>query len=364
MTDDRGQENSYSLSVNGDIATTELATDTQFPVRKIRIDDIDVKRFRNYFTGEPRDLPVAIQEIDFGVDNPPLRPSLTESCQNDLLFVNDTSIPVRLTAPENLLDTTQHISVTACEEIELLPGENLIRTAKGLEIGIDINQIVLQSPSSNVETSTYSSVPITSRSATRLTATIETTSPQIMSFGQSINKGWKATLKTDQGSIDLGEPFVVQGYANGWLVPESGELILEWSPQRFVSFAIAFSVLSTLVLLVIALRRRPATHFNPQALRPSPVPRGFILPVVVILVVLSAGSVAAAVSAALVMFARRWSMAVVAVSMSLVALVVVVNQSRYGYPPSLDWPLRFTDLTPLTWLAVSVASINALVRRH
>lgn len=360
VTDASGQEITYDVALNDNIASTELAMDTQFPLQKIRIDDVEVKRFRNYFTRQPRNLPVAIQEIDLGENNPLRTPSLTDTCQDNLVFVNDTSIPVRLVAPDNVLDSTQYITVIACSEIELLPGDNFVRTAVGLDTGIDINHIVLQSPNSTVNTETYSSVPITSRSATQLTAKIETTSPQIVSFGQSINKGWKATLKTDRGSVDLGTPFVVQGYANGWLVPESGELELTWAPQRFISLAIAFSLLSALILLVIAMRRTPTAKHVPHFTATSP---RFVFPVVVVLIVLSAGFVAAAASVALVLFARRWSMMAVAALMSLVAVVVVVNQTRYGYPPTLDWPLRFTDVTPLVWLAVSIASINALVRR-
>jgi hypothetical protein len=363
VTDSSGQENSYSLDIQDNIATTELSADTQFPLQKFRIDDVEVRRFRNYFTRAPRDLPVAIHEIDFGTDNPLRTPTLTATCQNDLVYINEVSIPIRLESPTNLVDTTQHISITACSEVDLKPGENFIRTAKGLDAGIDINQLVLQSGSTATDSATYAPIAITSRSRTQLTAIIDTTSPHIVSFGQSINKGWKATLKTDHDEIDLGEPFVVQGYANGWLVPESGELILEWTPQRFVRFAIVFSLVSVFFLLFVALRRAPlvttAQHSPPFA----PTTRRFLVPVVFGVVVLSAGFVAAGVSLALAFVARRWAMTAVALLMSAVALIVVINQTRFGYPATLDWPLRFSFLTPLAWIAVSIASINALLRR-
>ena len=47
----------------------------------------------------------------------------------------------------------------------------------------------------------------------------------------------------------------------------------------------------------------------------------------------------------------------------MIAGVVVIQQTRFGYPPTLDWPLRFADLSPLAWLAIAVATINPFARR-
>jgi hypothetical protein len=60
---------------------------------------------------------------------------------------------------------------------------------------------------------------------------------------------------------------------------------------------------------------------------------------------------------------RRWSAIAVGLLVFVLASVIVVQQSRYGYPPTLDWPLRFARLTPLAWIAVAIASINALLHR-
>ena len=371
VTDSSGTTSSYELTQNNATLTAELSSDTTFPLRSLTIDEIEPSTFPNYFTRMARTLPVAITEIDFGVTNPLRPPTLSTTCRNDLVFLNDSPVPVRLRAPEDILDTTQVITVESCAPLTLQSGENFIRTAKGIDIGIDINQLVLSPQTLNqlntaVGGSTYVSPRITSRTTTRVTAEITTQSPQIVSFGQSINSGWKATLRTATETIDLGKPFVVQGYANGWLVPETGELVLEWSPQRFVRLSLAFSALSALALLLTTLRRPR----RPQPVEKSELPQrtfaatwqfrtlcfGLLLAFTGIIPTILAG--------ALLLVSRRWSAVLIATLITMTASVIVIQQSRFGYPPTLDWPLRFVDLTPVTWTAVALATINPLTRRH
>jgi arabinofuranan 3-O-arabinosyltransferase len=356
----------HSLSLTGEsgVLTAPLDSSIQFPIRSLTIDEVRSRTFRNYFTKEPRELPVAIIEIDLGIDNPKRLPFLEAQCRTDLLELNDTPVALRVVGNDSLFDTTQTFKVEACQDITLQPGENYIRTAKGLDSGLDLDQLILTT-NSTLETATFSPMTVISQERTRLTAQIDIDTPRIISFGQSINRGWKATLRTPKGSVDLGEPFVVQGYANGWLVPESGELILEWDPQRFVKGSLVVSMLSAAGLIVLALRRLrkgnpPSTMghaFSGQA--PSPL----AVIATIGLVIAFAGILPAIIAVLFLFIPRRLSLYAIGALVVFIAGVIIVKQFQYDYTPMLDWPLRFVNLTPFTWTAVALACINPLLRR-
>ena len=81
-------------------------------------------------------------------------------------------------------------------------------------------------------------------------------------LGQSHSVGWHAAAE----GRDLGEPVLVDGFANGWLVDPGPDgvvvLDLEWRPQRLVRSGLIGSVAGALVCLAIlvtaAFRRRRA----------------------------------------------------------------------------------------------------------
>jgi arabinofuranan 3-O-arabinosyltransferase len=359
--------NSFPLALSGEngLLTAPLDSAMQFPLKSLIIDEVQSRTFPNYFTRQPRELPVAITEIDFGVTNPARFGVIANECRTDLLEINNQPIPIRIVATADVFDTTQPLNVASCQNITLQPGENFIRTAKGLDTGLDLDQLVFTTQEFS-SPSTYAPLTVTSREPTRLTAIIETDRPQIVSFGQSINRGWKATLRTATGSIDLGTPFVVQGYANGWWVPQSGELILEWTPQRFVMGSLAISLLCTAGLLVLALWRPRRQQHSKAEVSPTDHITGSRIAMVIsmCLVIAFAGILPALVAGLLLLVPRRLNAYAIGILITVVAGVIVVQQSRFGYPPTLDWPLRFADLTPLTWLAVAMACINPVLRRN
>jgi hypothetical protein len=82
------------------------------------------------------------------------------------------------------------------------------------------------------------------------------------------------------------------------------------------------------------------------------------------LVVAFAGLLPAVIAGVFLLLPRRLSMFTIGALIGVVAGVIVVQQTRYGYPPTLDWPLRFADLTPVTWSAVALACINPVLRRN
>ena len=78
--------------------------------------------------------------------------------------------------------------------------------------------------------------------------------PALLVLGESFNRGWRAYC--DDRS--LGEPRVVDGYANGWRAPaDCRDVRFAFAPQRAVSAGYAISALACLLLLALLLLRRP-----------------------------------------------------------------------------------------------------------
>lgn len=366
VIDDQGVEHRLALETESNEARAELPDDFRFPVRAVRIDDVAPETFPNYFTKQIRQLPVVVAEIDFGTPNPRRIGRLDERCRDDLVEVNSLPVSVRVLNTPDIFDTNTPLPIQACEPVRLRAGENTIRTAVGLDVGLDINGLVLgtRSPDGLGGDRASTAVTVTSLSQDHLTATITVDSPQVLSFAQSINHGWRAHLRTPDGrTIVLGDPFVVQGHANGWLVPESGELTLRWAPQRTINMALWFSGLSALGVSWLALRRR-----TPTSQIPSPNPAPSELPWVWVWVVgvglfAVAGIVPAAVALLVARFVRRLVPVVVVGAITVVAATIVVQQLRLGEPAPMDWPLRFAHMAPWAWLAVAVATINPVLRR-
>jgi hypothetical protein len=76
-------------------------------------------------------------------------------------------------------------------------------------------------------------------------------------LGQSLNDGWTAELGD---GTSLGEPRLVDGFANGWAIDPEGPTTLtvklRWTPQRVVWAGMTVSVLAILACLMLLWRTR------------------------------------------------------------------------------------------------------------
>jgi len=101
-------------------------------------------------------------------------------------------------------------------------------------------------------------------------------------LGQSVNKGWKATIQ-GSGQV-LGSSMLIDGFANGWLVKPTGSatvsVTLRWKPQTSENIALVVSAVSVLACLVLVLVRRPRRRRRASRSRarhgerrPAPPPR-------------------------------------------------------------------------------------------
>jgi hypothetical protein len=94
--------------------------------------------------------------------------------------------------------------------------------------------------------------------------------PALLVLGESFNRGWRAWC----GDHSLGEPRVVDGYANGWTAPAGcRDVRFAFGPQRAVTWAYGLSALACLALLGLLALRRPGAETAPAAAQdPRPEP--------------------------------------------------------------------------------------------
>ena len=256
----------------------------------------------------------------------------------------------------------QSLDLSLCDDsVDLSAGEHTLRTALGQDVGFDLDRIILQPKNQIVKAPVpIARTTILSRSTTHLEAQVTATGPTIVSFAYSINPGWKATYRqtSTSPSTDLGEPFVVQGYANGWLVNGSGILTLDWTPQRSVPKAIALS-LAIAIMCALLLLRRPLTL--QQGRRES---RSLLLgrwPVALVILVL-AGPLAALASIMTTFISRRAAyLSFMTLGLAPVAWIIA-SQIRYRYPATLDWPGHFMHWNMVAWAAIAIVITSAIER--
>ncbi|HEY1280836.1 MAG TPA: alpha-(1-_3)-arabinofuranosyltransferase family protein, partial [Acidimicrobiales bacterium] len=363
ITDDPTREN----------ATATVRVDLPAPVTArqltVGLDQIRAETTIDYISELPIDLPVAVAELGAaGFTQAPPTGALPGACRSDLVTVDGTPVPVRITGSVADAVGRQPLTVEACNgPLALGAGPHDIRTAVGRDIGIDIDRLVLDSPAPTGAPTRPAAPVVTVTGSTRVSYDLRVdgaTSPFWLVLGQSVNAGWHASVN----GHDLGAPTLVDGYANGWRVdPAAGggplTITLDWTPQRLVWIALAitaFGVVACIVLVVVDRRRPP----EPQT-PPSSTGRiatvwlaigavavfgfvGGVLPAVV------AGAVVVAARAAPVRW-RRWLVLVPAAFFALTIAYVVAKSLRYPIPADLDWPAAFSFTDGLAWSAVASA---------
>jgi arabinofuranan 3-O-arabinosyltransferase len=98
---------------------------------------------------------------------------------------------------------------------------------------------------------------------------VEVHAPSWLVLGESYSRGWQA--KCDGHS--LGEPRVVDGFANGWHVsPGCHDLSFAFAPQRAVWWGYGIGALAILVALAVLLFRRPRRTGAPAPPAPPELP--------------------------------------------------------------------------------------------
>lgn len=108
--------------------------------------------------------------------------------------------------------------------------------------------------------------------------------PYYLILGENINPGWRAKItKSDGSTIDLGEPKLINGYANAWKVQPTGgkySVKLDYKPQQLVYVGLFISLFTLVVVIFFLIqirqaeisRRRVRAPRGPGGGRPAPPP--------------------------------------------------------------------------------------------
>ena len=150
------------------------------------------------------------------------------------------------------------------DPVQLAAGRTLLTSAPGTVTGFDVDLFALASaagggPGSDTVATPPPPAPpgpdtTTSRPG-RLTYDVDVTDatdPYWVVLGQSHNAGWHLSVD----GKDLGEPTLINGFANGWRVDPATvgatvTLHLEWTPQRLVFIGLLASALGVLICLAL-----------------------------------------------------------------------------------------------------------------
>jgi arabinofuranan 3-O-arabinosyltransferase len=409
---DQPQENATApVTVSFDPVTARNVRVTVEAVREVST--------REYYSNTSIVTPVALAEVGIpGVQRPALADELPGVCRDDLLTIDGAPLPVRVTGSVADASAGRPLSAERCDPasgaaasspLPLDRGQHVLRSALGVDAGLDLDGIVLGSEAGGAPLTLGpgGAVPPAEAAGGGGAPKVETVSsgrtsmklrvtgadaPFWLVLGESHNRGWVASVD----GHDLGEGKLVNGYANGWLVDpkDAGTLdvTITWTPQRTVWIAFAISGITMLLCTALALglltrRRRGLAAQSSEVTRGIALdePPAFRLPfiatgsrprgLVIAATAIGAGLVAAVlikplpgllvgllVLAALLRARWRVVLAIGApVVLGVAALYVLLAQTLYEYPPVFDWPTFFDRVHVLGWLAVALLAADALV---
>ena len=433
ITDGRRQNTTVTVPISFPPLTGEQIQVTFTGVR--------AETTKNYYSHDQITLPLGIAELGLpGVDSPVPPPTMPGNCQSNLLTVDGRPVSVAVTGSTADALDGKTLTVSGCgpdaSGITLGPGRHVIESASGHVTGFDIDQLVLDSaPGGGPEPETAgaplpapspgpaAAVSVVSQTATTFHLKVTgATAPFWLTLGESVNKGWEATVDpgpSDRGSggKSLGPSTLVDGFANGWLVDPATlgtavrggtfDVTLTWFPQKHVDEALVISALAAVLCLLLALlpnrfrvriffrrrRRRtaeaagaerpnalgvvrPGVRDDPPALG-SPLSAAGHRPVwwafVVAPVVAGAVGVgvltepklglalAGLVLVVLIIRHLRGLLALTALGLTAATAVYTVkHQSIFHFPPG-GWPINFEPASTLAWAAVVVLAADAIV---
>jgi len=395
---------------------------------RITVDAVRLENTLNYYSQTPIAMPIGIATVGFpGVTATPLPALVPTSCRNDLVSVDGTPVSVRVTGTTADALDRQPLTISLCGPdaggLALGPGNHTLRSALGQQAAYDVDRLVLDSapgggPMALASPTTVApptvapspAVVVDDQTATTIRTTVRGvgTAPGAAPFdlilGESINRGWTATVGGGHG---LGPPVLVDAFANGWRIDPAAvapyvhdgqlDVTLTWTPQRTVDWALLVSVVALVGCLVLAVwpvrRRRRRTHGHSPGATAEPrtmdiatsdaeeavvldrrpklqLPFGTEGPRasvgVALVTAVAAGAVAAAIATPMAGLAvgaatllvllvprLRFLLAVAAVGCVAVAGVyVAVHQVQLRVPDNGAWPQSFGTASQWAWAGV------------
>ena len=341
--------------------------------------------------------PIAIAEIGLPARSDQARGRIPSPCRDDLLQVDGEPVSIRVSGDAVRAEQREGLDVELCgpdaSGVTLGAGEHEIIATPGWLSGLDLDRLVLTSdadgqpappppPGAAPTPSDSATVDVVDRGREHVTVDIEADEPVWLVLGQSFSPGWTAT--------GLGEPQLVDGFANGWLVEPTGDgptrITMRFSPQRTVNLALVLSLLAALVCVVLVVRgrRRPVADDVGDEREPAawlvapwaavgdrPAPRQTIATAAVVGVAAALLShpliglvVGVATAGALLLRRGPGLLAAGAIgSVGMAAAFTIAKQQRNQFPPDFGWPSFFSIAHHLAWLGLLLMVASVVVDR-
>jgi hypothetical protein len=357
----------------------------------------------DYFKHTAQILPVAIAELGApGLKAGPPAATVQGGCRSDLLTVDGKPVPVQISGSTTSAIARDGLGVSLCgAPLTLSAGTHVLRTARGVDTGVDLDQLLLSSTPAGaagnpadpfpgqVRTAGAPHVQVTKEGPVSYHLSVSGATPGKpfwLVLGQSLSPGWQATID----GHTQGEAQLVDGYANGWLVtPTSSSFAvsLAWTAQSRVWLGLAISAVFALLCLMLAFRpgraraALPAAPASPGGDAPPvliwPWARdvhrrspGRTATAVLVSAVLAgllinpvAGLIVFAATLTAVLLPRaRALLRIGSVSALVVSAAYVLEvQARYHLPDSSRWPQEFHKVATVSWVAVALLVADVLV---
>ncbi len=354
---------------------------------RVTIVDVREERSRRFATSATDLMPAGIAELGIpGLQLPASPPQVDSGCRTDLVSIDGTPAPIRITGEAASADQLMALTVTPCDpldparvpELTLGPGPHTLTTARGKDVGFLLDRLVLASGTAAAPVTAKAGlvteigapappgpridVVRSGRTSVRVHVS-GATAPFWMVLGQSHSPGWHANVVGGHG---LGKPQLVDGYANGWLVTPTADefdIAMEWTPQKQVWASLWISLLAAigcLVIIGLTARRRYLAAANSTAdaedadidvawtwAAPS-VGKAWVAPLLAgTLAAITVAPWAGLAVAALIALTewkptwRRYVLALPATILLVCGIYIVVQQARHHYPAVFEWPTLF-----------------------
>lgn len=377
----------------GNVATVDVPTGTlTSKVIQIAIAAEREVTTKEFFSGGPRILPIAIAEFGLPTTVAPLPAQMPNICRTGLASLDGTDQSFVVQGSVSDAIARRPLGLAPCGTSEapqtLSSGDHRFVTTKGLDSAIDIDAMELRSVPIGQYTTTADTPSTTVTSTGKNSYKIDianASDPFWLVLGQSLSNGWKATVR---GGESLGDPTLIDGFANGWMIDPAVTgttftVDITWAPQKVVWGGLATSGLWFIGLcaaaIVIAWRRRQLVRKLPEATDPTlvtselanPTTTRMRLGVLVGMTALSAfvGGLGVAIAMAIItsLFLwtrRRSSIATLVVLGSIGGIVVLYTGIQFGreYRSTAVWPSGFLFAHQLGLVAVLAVFAESVTR--
>lgn len=389
---------------------------------QLTITEVEEANSIDWFGGSTTILPVAIAELGLPVraSVPDPATMIDDRCRDDLITVDGTAVPARIDGTVGDVLDGSLMELRGCGPVGVPSGESRLETTSGAESGFDVDRLALSSSPGGEpgrDTLADGPEPAADPPDEELTRPGELTwrmevrhaeDPYWVVLGQSHSPGFRATLEDGEGnSVDLGEPVLVNGYANGWQVDprEVGAdavITMTFAPQRMVWIALALSALGVLVCVALLIRPpkcfagRPSDASTSGGTTSNGTTADVMAPGVTVAAVEPFGTesppvapgraaVAAAVIGVVTFLAAGWAVAIGVAAIGFVALAlprgrvvlrvvgiglfaaaagfVIAKQIRGAYVVDFNWMNLFEVTHAWTLAAIALLVVDPVVGR-